>query len=132
MSSNARFYPPDEVIGPQTERNREAILQLIEAAGCPYALIGKSKTHCGPLFDDFETYGGWIRNPLGTDTATGGLWERADPAKTTRQAGTMPSGLRALVTGALGRRELDANDVDGGFTTVRSRADRRCRRRSAR
>nr|MBA3236005.1 zinc carboxypeptidase [Chloroflexota bacterium] len=40
VSSTARFYPPDEVIGPQTERNREAILLLIEAAGCRYRLSG--------------------------------------------------------------------------------------------
>jgi hypothetical protein len=120
VSSNARFYPPDEVIGPQTERNREAVLQLIEAAGCPYALTGKTKTHCGPLLDDFETYGGWIRNSLGTDTATGGLWQRGDPAKTTRQAGTTTSGLRALVTGAAAGATSHANDVDGGFTSIRS------------
>ena len=42
VSSTTRFYPPDEVIAAQTERNREAILMLIEAAGCPYALTGKA------------------------------------------------------------------------------------------
>ena len=26
VSSTARFYPPDELIGPQTERNKAAIL----------------------------------------------------------------------------------------------------------
>ncbi len=72
VSTTARFYPPDEVIGPQTERNREAILLLIEAAGCPYTVIGKAKQNCGALFDDFETYGGWTTNPLGTDTAKAG------------------------------------------------------------
>ena len=43
VSTNARFYPPDEVIGIQTERNKAAILMLIEAAGCPYAVIGKGR-----------------------------------------------------------------------------------------
>src|SRR5207342_378750 len=83
-SSLSRFYPPDEVIGPQTERNKEAILRLIEAAGCPYSLIGKSVQNCGPLYDDFETPGGWVTNPDGKDTATAGAWERADPQATTR------------------------------------------------
>jgi carboxypeptidase T len=120
VSTTARFYPPDEVIGPQTERNREAILSLIEAAGCPYALIGKSRANCGPLYDDFETNGGWVVNPLGTDTATGGRWERGNPAPTARQAGSVPSGSEALVTGAKAGSSVGSYDVDGGATTVRS------------
>ena len=120
VSTTARFYPPDEIIGPQTERNREAILTLIEAAACPYALTGKAGTNCGPLYDDFETYGGWVRNPLGTDTAARGAWERANPAATARQAGTVPSGSRALVTGARAGSYAGAYDVDGGVTTIRS------------
>jgi len=120
VSSTARFYPPDEVIGPQTERNREAILMLIEAAGCPYSLTGKTRTHCGALYDDFETYGGWIRNQLGTDTAKGGVWQRANPAATRRQAGTTPSGSRAFVTGYQAGRTAASNDVDGGITSIRS------------
>ena len=119
VSTTARFYPPDEVIGPQTERNREAILLLIEAAGCPYTVIGMAKQNCGALFDDFETYGGWTTNPLGTDTANAGRWQRADPAATSRQAGSVPSGSRALVTGRAGGSAA-AHDVDGGVTTVRS------------
>jgi carboxypeptidase T len=120
VTSNAQFYPPDEVIGPQTERNKAAILMLIEAAGCRYSLIGKATADCGPLYDDFETYGGWIRNPLGTDTATGGVWQRANPAPTSRQSGSTPSGSRALVTGYQAGANADANDVDGGITTIRS------------
>ena len=34
--------PPDEVISPQNARNRSAMLYFLEAAGCPYSLIGKS------------------------------------------------------------------------------------------
>jgi carboxypeptidase T len=120
VSSNARFYPPDEVIGPQTERNRAAILMLIEAAGCPYSLIGKTRTHCGALYDDFETYGGWIANPLGKDTAKAGGWQRANPSATTRQSGWVPSGSRALVTGPKAGSTSYSYDVDGGVTTIRS------------
>ena len=120
VSSMARFYPPDEVIGPQTERNKAAILMLIEAAGCPYNLTGKATQNCGALYDTFETYGGWIRNQLGTDTATGGVWQRGDPAATPRQFSSVTSGSRALVTGLSAGRNADANDVDGGVTTIRS------------
>lgn len=120
VSSMARFYPPDEVIGPQTERNKAAILMLIEAAGCPYSLTGKATQNCGALYDPFETYGGWVRNQLGTDTATGGVWQRGDPAATSRQFSGVTSGSRALVTGLSAGHNADANDVDGGVTTIRS------------
>lgn len=120
VSTNARFYPPDEVIRPQTERNRAAILMLIEAAGCPYALTGKTTQNCGALYDTFETYGGWVPNPRGTDTATGGRWQRGNPAATARQAGTVPSASRALVTGATAGSSVSSNDVDGGVTTIGS------------
>ena len=122
VSSTARFYPADEKIGPQTERNKDAILYLMEQAGCLYAIIGKTTTHCGPFLDDFEIARGWKANPLGTDTAADGQWERADPAKTLRQAGTVPSGSKALVTGAAAGASVNSNDIDGGFTTVRSPA----------
>ena len=122
VSSIARFYPPDEVIGPQTARNKDAILYLMEASGCVYSIIGKIATNCGPLFDDFEIARGWQVNPLGTDAATSGRWQRANPDATSRQAGTVPSGSRALVTGAAAGASANANDVDGGLTTVRSPA----------
>ena len=120
VSSTARFYPRDELIAPQTERNKAAILMLIEAAGCPYSASGTAKANCGPLYDSFQTYGGWITNPLGTDTATAGAWQRANPSTTARQAGTVPSGSHALVTGRLAGATASSYDVDGGETTVRS------------
>ncbi|MEO8438121.1 MAG: M14 family zinc carboxypeptidase [Chloroflexota bacterium] len=120
VSTTARFYPPDERIGPQTERNKAALLMLIEAAGCRYSLTGKTKANCGPLYDTFQTPGGWVANPLGTDTATAGAWQRANPAATTRQAGTVTSGSHALVTGAKAGSSAGAYDVDGGVTTIRS------------
>jgi carboxypeptidase T len=119
-TGNARYYPPDEVIGPQNERNKAAILMLIEAAGCRYSLIGKAKQDCGPLYDTFQTSGGWTANPLGTDTAKAGAWQRANPAATSRQAGTVPSGSNALVTGAKAGATAHSYDVDGGVTTIRS------------
>ena len=121
VSGLARFYPADELIGRETNRNREAILYLIERASCRYSITGKSKTHCGPLFDDFETGQGWDADPFHTDTATGGRWQRGNPSATARQAGTVPSGSRALVTGKAAGKNARSYDVDGGKTSVRSR-----------
>jgi carboxypeptidase T len=120
VSTVKRFYPPDEIIGRETERNKDAILYLIEHAGCRYSVIGKTTTHCGPMFDDFETANGWAANPLGTDTATSGTWQRGDPAATSWQAGTVTSGSRALVTGTAAGSAASANDLDGGVTSIRS------------
>jgi murein tripeptide amidase MpaA len=120
VSSDARFYPPDEKIAPQTERNKDAILTLIQAAGCPYAVIGKATQDCGPLYDTFQTYSGWITNQLGTDTAKAGAWQRANPAATSRQLGTTTSGSIDLVTGPKAGATNHSYDVDGGVTTVRS------------
>ena len=48
----------------------------------------------------FETDKGWTRNPAGTDTATGGTWERGDPQSTSssgvKQLGTTVSGVNDL------------------------------------
>ena len=120
VSTTKRFYPADELIAPQTERNKGAILTLIEAAGCPYQLTGKAKQNCGPLYDDMETPGGWVVNARHTDTATSGRWERANPAATSYQAGTTTSGSEALVTGHLAGSSASSYDVDGGVTSISS------------
>jgi subtilisin family serine protease len=78
------------------------------------------------FFDNFETALGWTTNPSGTDTATTGAWQRANPETTTSggtlQQGTTPSGVNALVTGAAAGASVGANDVDGGVTSVQSPA----------
>jgi hypothetical protein len=78
------------------------------------------------FFDNFETDLGWTRNPLGTDTATLGLWEHGDPAATTssgaKQLGTTVSGVNDLVTGRLAGAAAGDHDVDGGLTTIQSPA----------
>jgi hypothetical protein len=118
------WYPDDSRIGPETRRNKTAVLYLISHAGCPYSVIGRSTKYCGPLFDDFEISRGWTVNPEGTDSATSGRWARADPRPTTqdgpKQLGTAPSGRDDLVTGARVLGSTGANDLDGGVTSVRS------------
>ena len=127
----ADHYPDDSRIGPQTENNRGALLLLIERAGCPYAQLGETSTrrNCGPLFDDFEILRGWTRDPDGTDTATSGRWAVANPEGTAnragaKQLGVTTSGIRALVTGSSAGGTANANDVDGGTTSIRSRGIR--------
>jgi carboxypeptidase T len=121
-------YPDDSKIAAQTERNRSAILLLIDRAACPYATLGAGATRadCGPLYDDLEINRGWRRNPDGTDTATSGRWQVANPAETrslgVKQLGTTVSGSRDLVTGARAGSRASSNDLDGGVTTIRSRA----------
>lgn len=119
-STIKRFYPPDEVIGRETERNKSAILYLIDVAGCRYSVIGKTGLNCGPFFDDVEISRGWVVNPLGTDTATAGRWQRGDPAPTTFQLGTTTSGRAAFATGLAAGTSVNANDVDAGTTSIRS------------
>jgi carboxypeptidase T len=120
VSSNARFYPADELISRETRRNKEAILYFLERAGCVYSVIGKINDDCGPFYDDFEISRGWAVDPNGTDTATSGAWQRGNPAGTTYQSNTVPSGSRALVTGWSAGASANSYDVDGGITTVRS------------
>ncbi|MED7952335.1 M14 family metallopeptidase [Streptomyces sp. BE303] len=46
-NGSSGFYPPDEVIGRETSRNREAVLRLVETADCVYRAIGKQQQYCG-------------------------------------------------------------------------------------
>ena len=131
-SSSPGFYPPDEVIGRETSRNREAALRLLENADCMYRTIGKQSQYCGLpgavtiYSDNFETAGAWTTNAGGTDTATSGAWERGDPAATNssgaKQLGTTVSGANDLVTGRLAGASAGEHDIDGGTTSIRSPA----------
>ena len=121
-------YPKDTRIVGETGRNRESVLWLMEQAWCPLNVLGVAVTaaRCGAFDDDLEVGRGWQVNPDGTDTAgaSGGRWQRADPAATTlsgavMQRSAVPSGRSALVTGAAAGRRASANDLDGR-TTVRS------------
>jgi hypothetical protein len=76
------------------------------------------------FFDDFESNLGWTTNPSGTDTATTGQWERANPEETSssgvKQLGTTVSGNNDLVTGPLAGSSVGSYDIDNGVTSVRS------------
>jgi hypothetical protein len=118
------WYADDSTIASETGRNKRAVLYLIDQAWCPYAAVDRAETHCGPFFDDLEIYRGWRVNPLGTDTATAGRWQRGDPQPTSsdgpKQLGTASSGSDAFVTGLAAGSTASAYDLDGGLTSVRS------------
>ena len=122
-------YPDDSKIAKQTARNRSALLLLIDRAGCPYAAISASRAtaNCGPLYDDLEINRGWRRDPDGADTARRGTWAVANPQGTRTASGRMQlgatvSGSHALVTGAPAGQRAGSYDLDGGLTSIRSRA----------
>lgn len=92
-------------------------------------VISIQVTPSGPselFFDDFETDLGWVRNPYGTDTATLGYFERANPDSVAyygdKQLGTTVSGSYDLVTGPLAGSSAGAYDLDGGKTSFLSPA----------
>jgi hypothetical protein len=43
-----QHYPPDEIIGRETRRNRKAVLYLMDKAACPYEVLGSraAERHC--------------------------------------------------------------------------------------
>ncbi len=92
-----------------------------------YATVTVTVNPPGPVqifWDDFESNLGWTRNPNGSDTATLGLWERANPEQTDssgpKQLGTTVSGSYDLVTGPLAGTSAGSYDIDGGVTSIRS------------
>ena len=126
LSPDSTPFPPDGKIAAETSRNKSAVLDLIDLADCPFSVIGKAVARCGAFDDDMEVSRGWTRDAQGTDTATDGVWGRADPAATSsggpKQPGTTSSGIRALVTGAAAGLSAGANDLDGGTTSITSTA----------
>lgn len=126
LSPDSTPYPKASTIPSETGRNKNAVLYLMERAACPYSVIGKDRARCGAFDDDLEVSRGWTVNPLGTDTATGGKWVRANPESTSssgpKQLGTVPSGSAALVTAYRAGSGANSYDVDGGTTSVQSPA----------
>jgi Zn-dependent metalloprotease len=78
----------------------------------------------GWVYDPFESESGWAVNLEGTDTATEGIWEQADPNGSACQPEddyTPQAGTLCWVTGngTPGQHPLN-NDVDDGPTTLYS------------
>jgi carboxypeptidase T len=121
-----RDYPDDSLIASETGRNKEAVLNLIERAWCPLAVLGVATrtARCGAFDDDLEVSRGWAVNPDGTDTAPASArFARGNPSPTysagLKQVGTTTSGSRAFVTGLPAGAGPLSYDLDGS-TTIRS------------
>ncbi|GGQ05454.1 hypothetical protein GCM10010140_39640 [Streptosporangium pseudovulgare] len=98
-------------------RNANAIAHLVWASSVASAP--------GVVWQDrFESATDWITDPAGTDTATGGRWERGRPEATSyqgpKQLGRTTSGVNDLVTGRRAGPSAGADDVDGGRTSIES------------
>jgi hypothetical protein len=123
---SVKDYPDDSMIGPETNRNREAVLYLAERAWCPLSVLGATvmNARCGAYDDDLEVTKGWRVNPDGTDTATAGGWQRGVAQATSylgaRQLTAAPTGQSSFATGLLAGASTSANDLDGGRTTALS------------
>ncbi|HET7029531.1 MAG TPA: M14 family zinc carboxypeptidase [Candidatus Limnocylindrales bacterium] len=120
-------YPKSSMISPETGRNKEAVLWLMERAWCPLSILGPAVrvARCGAFDDDLEVARGWRVNLDRTDTATSGAWHLGDPEATSstsgpKQLGSAASGRFDLATGLKAGTSANANDVDGGRTTVTS------------
>ncbi len=75
--------------------------------------------------DNFETDQGWTTDPTGSDTATTGQWERANPESTASsgvslQLDATVSGSNALITEGTAGSSAGTNDIDNGVTSIRS------------
>ena len=123
---SVKDYVKPSMIGPETKRNKEAVLYLMERAGCLYAVLGAAARvdRCGAFDDDLEVARGWTVNPDGTDTApSAGRFARGNPQPTSssgpKQLGTTPSGRDAFVTGWRAGAKPNSSDLDG-LTTIRS------------
>ena len=73
--------------------------------------------------DEMETDTGWTVGAPG-DSATTGVWERADPQGTDAQPENdhTPAGTECWITGASTGGGTGGNDIDGGATTLTSPA----------
>jgi len=121
-------YFDDSRIASETNRNREAVLYLAERAWCPYSVLGADvrRARCGAFDDDLEVPRSWTVDLDGLDTATGGRWQQGHPAATmasgTKQVDASTTGWKWFATGLAAGASATANDLDGGTTSVTSRA----------
>ncbi len=92
------------------------------AGGASSALSVLSQEITIAFEDDMESSTGWIVGQA-SDSATTGIWERADPQSTAAQPEddhTPGSGTLCWITDGASGGSLGANDIDGGATTLTS------------
>ena len=113
-TSSPGFYPPDEVIGRETSRNREAALLLLESAACPQAVIGKASQYCAtaPVTTLYASRGAKPSHPI---ALTGG----ANFSLSFRYRATeRRSSVRLRVTGGVARTLFRETGRSRGWKTA--------------
>lgn len=109
-----RYYITAEAVGGQTVSSPNG------APGAAWSVVLASSVN-SLLTDEFESNSGWTVGAAG-DSATSGLWVRADPVGTIAQPEddhTPAPGVACWVTGNAAAGAADGtNDVDNGVTTL--------------
>lgn len=94
-ASGGGFYPPDEVIGRETARNREAVLDLLDASDCVYEVIGKAAQYCGGTTNPPPA---GQRYTNGTDVVIRDLATVESPITVSGRTGSTPATTNVEVT----------------------------------
>ena len=116
-ASGGGFYPPDEVIGRETARNREAVLTFLEASDCVYKVIGKQAQYCGN--------GGGQRYANDTDYRITDNTTIESPVTVANRTGAAPATTKvdvAIVHTYQGDLKVDLVAPDGSVYTLHNRS----------
>lgn len=94
---------------------------LFPPGGASEPFITRVMDRSFTLIDELESDEGWFVGSS-IDSATAGIWEHGIPEGTTAQpeGDHTPDGTSCWVTGAAAGDNADANDVDGGYTSLTS------------
>ena len=111
------FYVEGETTGGRTV--------VLPGANAPFVVISAETVVL--LADDAESDLGWSLGVAG-DTATAGVWERADPEQTPIQPedDTSPDGTLCFVTGSLSGSHYNDYDVDGDSQNGQEQSGSEC------
>ena len=96
------------------------------------AVIGKAKPNCGPLYDDFETYGGWIAQPARHRHRQGRRLAAGRPGRDQPPGRHRPVRLAGPGHRRAGRLDAPIRTTSTAASRPSARRRSRCRPRSAR
>ncbi len=127
FAENADSFATETVeTGPLTGSTVQVVIEAYNTFSDEFHVVEEVAVRAataGPWSDDFETDRGWTIDPYGTDTASTGRWEVANPEQTSSggvvlQPGTTTSCSQALVTQAAAGSSAGSYDIDGGVTSA--------------
>ena len=103
VSSTAASTRPTSSSAARPSATRRRSCTSSSAAGCRTRSIGKTQTHCGPLFDDFEAPRAGRRPARRPTPRPAGAWQRANPARHDLPGGDRDVRARGRSSPAAGR-----------------------------